>query len=69
MEDFSKNSRKKTKLKEKTQSSRKTLNASEDLSSATLPSDVKKGLAKGPTKLKSQIGTNLPRTLNIYLLS
>ena len=37
-----KNSRKNSKLKGKTQNSRKKLNVSEDLSSPTLPSDVKK---------------------------
>ena len=39
---FPKTQEKNSKLKEKTQNSRKKLNVSEDLSSPTLPSDVKK---------------------------
>ena len=43
---FPKTQEKNSKLKEKTQNSRKKLNVSEDLSSPTLPSDVKKPTRK-----------------------
>ena len=61
MEDFSKNSRKNSKLKEKTQNSRKKLNVSEDLSSPTLSSDVKKkpGLSKNDKMLDTAIFNDL----------